>query len=95
MVKEKSKILVRDTQTQQVLYSCDLQDSEKAWKYAAEMEEMGLDVEIITPTLGETLSHSLGLSQQDLQTYRESMEEEIDSHEGSCCFKDEEDKLKH
>jgi hypothetical protein len=88
MQKEKSKIQVQDTQTQQVLFECAINESEKAYQFAAEMEELGLDVRVISPTLSETLTESLGLSQQELRQYQESMEEEIDQHEGSCCFED-------
>lgn len=96
MEKEKSKILVRDVQTQQVLFECAITESEKAYQFAAEMEEMGLDIEVIVPTLGETLSNSLGLSREQVQEYKNSLEEEMDSHEGSCCFTDpEEDKTVH
>lgn len=97
MEKEKSKILVRDVQTQQTLFECSIHESEKAWQFAAEMEEMGLDIEVISPTLSDTLSSSLGLSQEELAAYKESMEEEMEHHDGgSCCFKtDDEDKKVH
>lgn len=88
MEKSKPKILVRDVHTQQVLFECGITESEKAYQFAAEMEEMGLDIEVISPTLGETLSNSLGLSKEDQEKYKESLEEEMDSHEGSCCFEE-------
>ena len=92
MEKEKSKILVRDVATQQILFECGINESEKAWQFAAEMEEMGLDIEVINPTISETLSHSLGLSKEELEEYKKSMDEEIESHDGaSCCFKKDED----
>ncbi len=93
MEKEKPKILVRDVQTQQVLFECTITESEKAWQFAAEMEEMGLDIEVISPTLSETLSNSLGLTQEELQAYKESMEEEMENHAGSCCFTNDDDKI--
>ena len=93
MEKEKPKILVRDVQTQQVLFECAITESEKAWQFAAEMEEMGLDIEVISPTLSETLSNSLGLTNEELQAYKESMEEEMENHAGSCCFTNEDDKI--
>ncbi len=92
MEKEKPKILVRDVQTQQVLFECTITESEKAWQFAAEMEEMGLDIEVISPTLSETLSNSLGLTPEELQAYKESMEEEMENHAGSCCFTKDDDK---
>ena len=95
MEKEKPKIQVRDIESQQVLFECDLHESERAWQFAAEMEELGLDIEVVNPTLGETLSHSLGVSKEDLEAYKQSMEEEIESHDdsGSCCFTTNSDKI--
>ena len=95
MVKEKSKIFVRDVQTQQTLFECSVQESEKAWQFAAEMEEMGLDIEVISPTLSDTLSSSLGLTSEQQEALKESMEEEMEAHEGSCCFTKDEDKKIH
>jgi hypothetical protein len=88
MEKEKSKIIVRDVQSQLVLFECTLEEAEKAYQYAASMEELGLEVEVISPTLSETLSSSLGLSQQEHQEYKKSLEEEMQSHEGPCCYEE-------
>jgi hypothetical protein len=88
MEKEKSKILVRDVQGQQTLFECAVADSEKAYRYAAQMEELGLDVEVISPTLSETLTASLGLSPEARAEYRQSMARELEDHEGPCCFEE-------
>jgi primosomal protein N' (replication factor Y) len=90
MEKEKSKIQVVDRETKQVLFECEMTSSEKAYQYAASMEDMGLDVEVISPTLSQTLSSSLGLSREEMTAYEESLEEEMEGHEGSCCFEDAE-----
>lgn len=95
MEKSKPKILVRDVQTQQVLFECAITESEQAYQFAAEMEEMGLDIEVVSPTLGETLSNSLGLTKEEEQKYKDSLEEEMDSHEGSCCFEESGDRKVH
>lgn len=95
MEKEKSKIIVRDVHTQQVLFECSVEESEKAYQFAAEMEDMGLDIEVVSPTLSETLSTSLGRTKEEFEVYKNSMDEEIDSHEGSCCFEETPDKNIH
>jgi len=95
MEKSKPKILVRDVQSQQILFECAITESEKAYKFATEMEEMGLDIEVVSPTLGETLSDSLGLSKEAQEEYKESLEEEMESHEGSCCFKENDERKVH
>jgi hypothetical protein len=86
MEKEKLKIQVVDVQTDQILFECPLTDSEKAYEYAAQMEEMGLDVKVHSPTLSQTLTSSLGLSKEEISEYERSIEEEIEHHDGSCCF---------
>lgn len=86
MKKDMPKIQVLDTQTEQVLFECEINEAEKAYKFAAEMEEMGLDLKVINPTLADTLSSSLGLSGKALADYKESMEDEMEDHDGSCCF---------
>jgi hypothetical protein len=95
MEKEKSKILVRDVHSKQTLFECDLVESDRAYKFAAEMETMGLDVEVISPTLTETLSSSLGLTNDQIREYKNSLDEEIEGHDGSCCFEDSKGKPVH
>lgn len=87
MLKEKSKILVRDILTKQILFQTSLEESESAYQFAAQMEELGLDIEVISPTLSETLTTSLGVSEEKMQQYKESMEDEIEAHEVPCCNK--------
>ncbi len=89
MEKGTPKIQVQDIQSHQVLFECALEDSEKAYQFAAEMEEAGLDIQVLNPTLAETISTSLGLSNQEKAEYFESMDEELEQHEGSCCFGDQ------
>jgi hypothetical protein len=92
MEKEKSKIQVLDIQSDAVLFECSIEEAHKAYQFAAEMEELGLDIKVVAPTLTETLSKSLGLSREAQEKYRQSMEDEIEAHEGSCCFEDSDKK---
>ena len=82
------KIRVVDLQSGQTLFECTLQESEKAYQFAAQMEEIGLDLKVIVPTLSASLSSSLGLSRDEQLAYEDSLEEEMEEHEGSCCFTD-------
>lgn len=95
MEKEISKIRVVDTDTRQVLFECTLEESEKAYQFAAGLEELGLSVEVMHPTLSQTLTESLGLSNEDRRKYEASVEEEIEHHDGSCCFEDSSEKKVH
>jgi hypothetical protein len=94
MQKEKSKIRVIESQTGQLLFECAVEESDKAYEFAAEMEEMGLEIKVEAPTMSEMLTESLGYSKQQLHSFQESIEEEIEGHEGSCCFEDLPDKNK-
>jgi hypothetical protein len=94
MEKEMLKIRVLDIHTEQVLFECALTESERAYEFAAQMEEMGLDVKVDSPTLSQTLTQSLGLSNEEQATYQASMEEEMEDHDASCCF-DGPEKTKH
>lgn len=93
MEKEISKIRVVDTDSRQVLFECGIDESEKAYQYAASMEEMGLSVDVINPTLSETLTDSLGLSNEERRRYEASLQNEIEHHDGSCCFEDPDKKV--
>ena len=84
-------IRVLDVGTGQVLMEVSIEEAEKAYAFVAEMEEMGLDLKIESPTLADTLSQSLGLSPQQIAEYKESMDHEIEDHDASCCFTDEDE----
>jgi hypothetical protein len=85
MEKENSKIKVVDKQTGHIFLEVSFEEREKACSYAAELEEMGLDIEILSPTLSESLLNSLGASPDETNSYLKSLEEEIDAHESPIC----------
>ena len=88
MEKEILKIKILDKQTQHILFECGIHEIDNAYAQASLFEEMGLDVIVVVPTLGESLSRSLGHGPQVTAGYIESLNEEMDQHEGSCCFDD-------
>lgn len=79
---KKSKVIVKDSEDQ-VLFECSLKDREKAFRYAKEMEELGIDVNVIEPSLPETLATSLGMKEDEVEEFRKTIDEEIESH--GCC----------
>jgi hypothetical protein len=95
MEKTKPKIQVQDSDSGQTLFECDLSESEKAYQFAAQMEELGLSVKVLHPTLSETLTTSLGLSGEETAAYKQSLEEEMEHHDGSCCFEENAEKKLH
>ncbi|MCB9061207.1 MAG: hypothetical protein H6622_06770 [Halobacteriovoraceae bacterium] len=76
---------IRDRFSQQVLYSDVLENSELVYKKAVEYEQMGLDVEIVSPGVSEQLARELGATEEDLEKLKKIISYEIDSHEDSCC----------
>lgn len=93
MEKEKFKILVIDVQTNQVLFECPISQSERAYTFAAEMEQIGLEIKVIAPTFTDTLTTSLGLTKEAREHYNEGLQEEFEQHEGSCCFENSNQKI--
>ena len=85
-----NKIKVIETKTQSILFETSLEEEQKAYEHAAQMEEMGLEVKIVRDTIIESFQNSLGLSQKQLKEHQESVQEELHDHDGqeeSCCFK--------
>ncbi len=87
-MNESTKAQVIETNTQEVLFECEVAEVEKAYQFAAKMEEMNLDVEVKAPGLPQTLIDQLGMDEAQSHKYRQSLKEEIESHEDdSCCYK--------
>ncbi len=72
----------------QILFTCSLSQRDRAFDYAREMEEMGIEVAIREPGLVESLGISLGMAPHDRQALKDSLEKEIQSHDYGCCLKD-------
>ena len=83
-----TKVKVIEINSESTLFECAVDQSEMAYKKAAEFEEMGLEVKLIHPSVNESLATSLGIKGDPLQAFEDSLEEEIEGHEGSCCFED-------
>lgn len=69
-----------------------MEQSDFAYEKAAEFEEMGLEIKLVHPSVNESLANSLGVTGDPLEAFEDSLEEEIEGHEGSCCF---DEKPKH
>ncbi len=82
-------VKVYDKQENQLLFECQIDEIEKAYEFAKEMEALGIDVEIKAPSLPETLAYGLGAKNEELGTLKQEIIDEVLSHEGSCCHTDE------
>lgn len=75
-----NQVLVIDALSRTTLYETSIEKIADAYAFAAQMEEHGLELEIITPGLAETLIRALGANEEELKTYRNSLNQEIDEH---------------
>ena len=73
----------------QLLYECPVEEQDKAFEYAKQMEELGIEVEINSPSVPESLAQTLGAPEEDLQNLRKEILEEINSHNSGCCPEDQ------
>lgn len=81
----KDHYIIKDRLSGTILKKFNLSDAANAFEYSKECEEMGLDVEIISPTVTATLADSLGISDEAKQEMEKSIEEELEDHDFSCC----------
>lgn len=79
------QVKIVEKMSQTVLFECPLSDIELAYKKALEYEDMGIDTEILSPSLTESLIRSLGATAEDIQQYKDSEEFEESLHEDMGC----------
>ena len=75
------QIKVVEVQSGQELFCCSPGEAEKAFQYAKSMEQMGVEVSIVSPSVSETLAVELGVNEGDWGEYQQSMEDEIEYHD--------------
>ena len=59
-------IKVIDKLSQETMSTFSLDDAEKAYEFAKQMEEVGFDVELKSPTVIESLKETLGLNKKQI-----------------------------
>ena len=69
-----------DLNSDSTLYSFDHNEYDIAFNKAKELEGLGLDIKIVTPTSIETLGVALGADHHALEKVSCEIKEEIDSH---------------
>lgn len=75
-----SKIKIIENTTGETMYEFSFEESEAAQIKATELDEMGLDISLKIPTVTQTLCDTLGIENEDLLDYEESVVAEIDDH---------------
>lgn len=80
-------VKVIEQQSQTTLLECSLDEIEKAYQFAVEMEGHGIDVTIKSPSGPESLAESLGISEEDKDKLKKMLEQEIEDHEfDESCY---------
>lgn len=74
-----SKIKLLDSESQ-VLYEFPMEEAEAAYAKAHELEQMHIEVTLVSPSLPETLANTLGMSESDKEKLRSEIDDEIESH---------------
>lgn len=77
-------IKVIETHSQTVLFECPVDEADKAFRFAVEMDGHGVDVALRSPSGPESLAESLGISEEDKEKLRKVLEQEIEDHDDSC-----------
>lgn len=75
----ENKIQVIDSQMQ-ILKEFSFEQLSDAYTYAEEMENLGIEISVIAPSLPETLLNSLGAKKGDTDKLRSEIEKELTSH---------------
>ena len=78
-----NQVRVIDILSQQTLFETTMDKISDAYSFAAQMEEQGLDLEVVAPGLAETLIQALGADEKEITDYKKSLQDEIDDHDDS------------
>ena len=78
-----NQVKVIDVLSGTTLFETSIERIEDAYSYATQMEDAGLDIQVIAPGLAETLIKSLGASDQEISEYKQTLDDEIADHEHS------------
>ncbi len=84
-MKQQNFIRVIDQEGQE-LFHCHIEERDKAFQFAKQMEELGIEVNIQEPSLIETLGSSLGINSKEAERLKETLIHEIEEHNIGCCF---------
>ena len=78
-----NSVYVIDSLSKSILFETSIEKISDAYAFATQMEEVGLDIEIIAPSLAESLIQSLGANDQEIEDYKKSLNKEIEDHDAS------------
>lgn len=83
---------MRDSEGQE-LKSFSFEKRDMAFEYLKELEDWGVEAVLDEPSLPETLINSLGANELDREQLKQSIKEELEDHDDSCCFSNDPKKI--
>ena len=78
-MNQKNIVRVVD-QAEQELFRCSIEEREKAFEFAKQMENLGIEVTLQEPSSVETLAMSLGIGAQEQEKLKATITHEIKEH---------------
>ena len=78
-LNQKSFVRVID-QTEQELFRCSIEEREKAFEFAKQMENLGIEVTLQEPSSIETLAINLGIDAKEQEKLKATIDHEIKEH---------------
>lgn len=79
-MSEHKHVKVIDKNTNTVLYSCSIEEIDTAYDYAKKMEDLDIDVEVISPGSAMSLALNLGATPKEIEALQGILEDEIEDH---------------
>ena len=75
----EKNVYVYDNEGQE-LFSCTIDEEEKAFEFAKQMEKLNIEVSIESPSLVETLGIGLGITEKERSQLKDALFYEIKNH---------------
>jgi len=83
------KVRVIEPNSNETIFTCDLDQIHSAYEFSAKMEGLGIDTIIKAPSLPESLIIELGATDNDITKLNDYISKEIQEHSiDSCCISD-------
>ena len=80
MSSQANVVKVIHRQTGEELFRCPVEDRERAFQFAEQMEALEIEVDLEGPNAIESLGNCLGLNARQAEKLKESLQEEIKEH---------------
>lgn len=91
----QKSIQIIDNISKEVLFEATPDQMDLVYEKATEYEKMGLDIDILSPSVSQSLIISLGASKKDVEELKQSELAELESHNEPTCSPCLQPEIKH